>query len=351
MTARFRSRDGFTLVELLVVIAIIGMLIALLLPAVQAAREAGRRAQCANNLKQHGLGLLNFHDSHLRFPPGASNNRRPFGQLDTGGHWGASWMVYIMPYVELNTIHQNWTYDKQYNDSTTTGPRYLVGDLVPNTPRPTFDLYRCPSSPLIVTHSLSTTAPGSMVPDYMGIAGCINNIAGVTNSPQAYATTVGPAGANGILHHNSRVRIAEVSDGTSNTLAVAECGQWLWQDVNTKLDVRPGVNHGFAMGCVGNSDDTIAVPNSTNGRVFNTSTVRYRVNQYTSRYAGHTGITTCTNGMCANAGNNAPIRSAHPAGALGVFADGSVHFLRDTIALDVLAKYSVRNDGLPVESP
>ena len=349
-----RSRDGFTLVELLVVIAIIGMLIALLLPAVQAAREAGRRAQCANNLKQHGLGLLNYHDTHLKFPPGAANNIRPFGQL-TSFQWGASWMVYIMPYIELNSIHQNWTYNQQYNSSANTGPRRLVGDLVPNSPRPTFDMFRCPSSPLSTTHSLSTTAPGSMVADYMGIAGCRNNIAGVTNTPGSSNTPYGQVGRTGILGYHSQVRIADISDGTSNTLAVAECGQFLWQNVNLKRDYRPGIQHGFAMGCAGHNGVNNVLrtdpPNNSNGRVFNTSTVRYRVNQYTSRYAAHSGITSCGNGMCQNSGNEHPIRSAHPAGALGVFADGSVHFLRDTLALNILARYASRNDGLAVESP
>ena len=348
-----RSQGGFTLVELLVVIAIIGMLIALLLPAVQAAREAGRRAQCSNNLKQHGLGLLNYHDTHLKFPPGSANNVRPFGQI-TGQHWGASWMVYIMPYIELNSIHQNWTYDQQYNSSANTGPRRLIGDLVPNSPRPTFDVYRCPSSPMTVTHSASTTAPGSMIADYMGIAGCINNIAGATNTPGSANTPYGPVGRTGILGYNSQVRIADASDGTSNTLAVAECGQFLWLNVNTKREWRPGYQHGFGMGCAGHSGTAnvlnTAPPNNGNGRVFNTSTVRYRVNSFTSRYAT-TNVDTCGNGMCSNSGNNHPIRSAHPAGALGVFADGSVHFLRDTLDLIVLARYASRNDGLAVESP
>src|SRR5688572_28592874 len=98
-------RSGFTLVELLVVIAIIGILIALLLPAVQAAREAARRTQCSNNLKQIGLGLQNYHSAHKSFPPGGvlRNNQ------------GHSWWLLICPYVEETSIYQRF----QLNNDTT----------------------------------------------------------------------------------------------------------------------------------------------------------------------------------------------------------------------------------------
>src|SRR5262245_32931862 len=87
---------GFTLVELLVVIAIIGVLVALLLPAVQAAREAARRMSCGNNLKQMGLASQNFHDVHLSLPP-----------IDMGDCW-ATWAVFLMPHMEQQNYFQNW---------------------------------------------------------------------------------------------------------------------------------------------------------------------------------------------------------------------------------------------------
>ena len=91
---------GFTLVELLVVIAIIGVLVALLLPAVQAARESARRTQCSNHLKQLGLGLINYHDTFHLFPAGAASHVN-----DSSWTWGFSWAGRVMPYMELGPLY------------------------------------------------------------------------------------------------------------------------------------------------------------------------------------------------------------------------------------------------------
>src|SRR5688572_12222721 len=109
-------RPGFTLVELLVVIAIIGILVALLLPAVQAAREAARRISCSNNLKQVALACHNFHDVYDRLPPGGANDQPPFGTQNTingNAQWGSSWKVYILPYLEQSAIYDRWQFQSQ----------------------------------------------------------------------------------------------------------------------------------------------------------------------------------------------------------------------------------------------
>ena len=112
-------RKAFTLVELLVVIAIIGILIALLLPAVQAAREAARRTQCNNHLKQLGLALHNYHDTYKTMPPGATGI---YWRPRASGQWGFSWFVHILPFVEQGTMwdqvyiggnHPGWAYSGQ----------------------------------------------------------------------------------------------------------------------------------------------------------------------------------------------------------------------------------------------
>src|SRR5690606_20466187 len=126
-------RRGFTLIELLVVIAIIGVLIALLLPAVQAAREAARRSQCSNNLKQIALGFHNYHDTHQVFPPGANSCC-----------WG-TWLLYGLPYVEQQALYNAWNFGGRSFDDTGTF-RY-GGPLNITVTSTRVDAYTCPSDP------------------------------------------------------------------------------------------------------------------------------------------------------------------------------------------------------------
>src|ERR1043166_3122678 len=102
-----KSRNAFTLIELLVVIAIIAILIALLVPAVQKVREAAARTQCINNLKNIGLALHNYHDSNKVFPPGCMGDGAPWG---SGGGWGSSWKVFILPYIDQGPIYSKWVF-------------------------------------------------------------------------------------------------------------------------------------------------------------------------------------------------------------------------------------------------
>jgi len=339
-----RRQPGFTLVELLVVIAIIGVLVALLLPAVQAAREAARRSQCTNNLKQHGLALHNFHDVNRRFPPGTANNMPPFGTA-TGPRWGASWMVYIMPGLEMNAIAEKWKWDVHYTDNNN---RALIGDLA--TPaNPQFAVYKCPSSALSNTVSLEPAY--SMLADYVAIAGSANNFGNLTGVEQS-DTDNGPSARNGALYYNSKVNMAGITDGTSHTLLVSEVGDYLWSGSATnptRQDWRPSLHYGFTMGCIGdheNVSNQTTLPSEHYGsRAFNTTTLRYGINE-TRYYPG-----SCSDGVCANAGNNTPLRSAHPGGVNALFGDGSVHFLSETIPTSVLARLAARQDGEVVQIP
>lgn len=330
------TRFGFTLIELLVVIAIIAILIALLLPAVQQAREAARRSSCKNNLKQIGIALHNFHDTYNRFPPGASNNRQPFGKR-TSHQWGASWMIYIGPGLEITAANE-WPYNRQYNDNSNTagsrGPRRLVGDTA-GTPQ--FAVLKCPSASLTRTRSVST--PHSMIADYVAIAGHINNWNGVNTNNAASNTPYGPAARNGMLSHNSQTRFRDITDGSTNTMMVSEVGAWIRRTNGAKYDYRGGVQHGFAMGCAGNNNVSEVLPNNGNARVFNTTTLRYPIN-FTINFGPAN-----SRGISQNHGNNNMLRSEHTGGVQALFGDGSVHFLSENINGALLARFANRGDG------
>lgn len=188
-------------------------------------------------------------------------------------------------------------------------------------------------------------SPFAMVADYVGVAGCVNGFGSLTGVPES-ATPYGPSVRNGTLHYHSKTRFADITDGSSHTLAVSECGAWVYTNATTKHDNRPSVQYGFAMGSAGNNDSTDISPNNSNGRVFNVTGLRYTVNPPPS-----SSFNMCSAGVCANVGNNTPLRSEHPGGVLALFGDGSVHFVADTTNATVLARLASRNDGFTVSLP
>ena len=165
------KKSGFTLVELLVVIAIIGILIGMLLPAVQSVRAAARRIACANNMRQSGIATLNYESAHMRFPPGGSDNSAPFGPgRSTPG--GFSWMAYLMVFQEQNNLWDAADFrTKSYNQMIVQ----LEDTLVP--------VYKCPSSPLpVFTENVKSKA---MVADYVGICGNVGGFGGLEGPTQS----------------------------------------------------------------------------------------------------------------------------------------------------------------------
>ena len=199
---------GFTLVELLVVIAIIGILIALLLPAVQAAREAARRSQCSNNLKQIGVAMHNYHDSQKSLPLGGA----------TG--WGHTWHAYILPHIEQSAVYDRipWTDSGHAGNSRPTDPFTIMARTI----IPTF---KCPSDPLppaypVTMNSVSRRGVGSYLGNGGGNATSDNR--GGSNDLRL---------ANGVLlahairtttRKRDPIPFAAILDGNSNTLLVGE---------------------------------------------------------------------------------------------------------------------------------
>ena len=195
-----RRRRGFTLIELLVVIAIIAILIALLLPAVQQAREAARRSACKNNLKQIGLALHNYHDTHRVFPPGFIE--------------GKGWLVttFLLPYIDQSAVY-NQLSPGDAMDLSDTNVLALVRTIIPT--------YLCPTNPepnpaqnsdytITTTNAAGTTTSQRIgVSHYLGVMG--------TGDYRCWSTN-----CDGMFFHNSRTKIRDIIDGTSNTFAFGE---------------------------------------------------------------------------------------------------------------------------------
>ena len=317
------EKAGFTLVELLVVIAIIGVLVALLLPAVQAAREAARRSSCVNNLKNLSLATHNHHDILNRFPPGGARDQAPFGISTANTGWGSSWKVYLLPYIEQTALHSKWVFDGSsgYTNANNMG---LVNRL-------TLKIYRCPSSPLQEFYTTSGNASQFlMFTSYTGIAG--SNLPGTT----FYTGTHGDGSGTGPFFANSTASMASLTDGTSNTFLIGEQSDHLRDATNKPIIATYGPitsqgPHGWTMG-VGN----ITVGSAYTDRHFNCTTVAYQINQRGLPNSGGTG---------QNMGNNIPLSAAHPGGCVMALADGSARFVSQTTPLLVLQQMAAGNDG------
>lgn len=191
-------RLGFTLIELLVVIAIIALLIALLVPAVQKVREAAARAHCLNNLKQIGLACHNYHDVIKRLPPGYSATGNYLdGHTDTDPGWG--WAAYILPYLEQDNLFRQIDLTKSIQGSPAA--QVIVATYI----CPTDNVMGVFAVPDAFGAPITMAAPSSY-------AGCVGGDESETTDDTG----------RGVFFRNSRVRLTDVTDGTSNTLMVGE---------------------------------------------------------------------------------------------------------------------------------
>lgn len=328
-----RPRRGFTLVELLVVIAIIGVLIALLLPAVQAAREAARRMSCSNNLKQIGLGLHNYHDVQRSLPYGCRYQTLPDRQ------WGPSWWLGVLPYMEDNNVASQWIYgpNSGWLGAAANPNRVLVHNFGP-------EYMTCPSSPLLKfrTYTIASVTSNVILPTYTGISGAtgMQRATGQTgiwdeNRLSMDHATYGSHAAGGVLFQTSTVKFSDVTDGLSKTIMVGEQSGKGFNPagVATKdYEIRSCGDHQGFMGA--EAKQAAITPASRGTRCFNCTTVRYPVNQKTKLA-----------GMHSNLGHNNGIHSSHPSGAQVLVGDGSVRFLSENLQLLTLHLLATRDDG------
>lgn len=334
-----RLRSGFTLVELLVVIAIIGVLIALLLPAVQQAREAARRMQCSNNMKQLGLAIHNYTDTYGVFPHNKRRNSSNQRQI--------SWIGSILPQLEQGAAYDQLTFDgTDFADYVAPDLNWQVTALL------RVPALNCPSSPLPVTlphqphGSSSATGPYEMqISCYAGVSGGQYE-PGTSNNVSPDVSGMGRNNHSGMIIHvvdsssslsGGPSSFAHATDGTSNTIMVGEVADFSYDANGVKRDPRPsfmplpyGVGDcGYASasgsdhrGGILSSGGFTGSGASLNGeRSDNLIVPSIPINDRVT-----TGWT-----KCAPLARNGTFRSAHPGGAMVLLGDASVRFLPETI--------------------
>jgi len=334
MLRRYRA---FTLVELLVVIAIIGILIALLLPAVQAAREAARRSQCSNNLKQLGLALHNYHDTFKEFPPG--------GLWAYGNPWGPTWpgpnpergstLMHLLPFVEQAALFDAI----DFTSASAAHTQLVNGKQVEDHIIPGFV---CPSD----TNGGLFTPPGSTNPravhNYTGTEGPAgkgsSGPSGCDNCPD------GPAFNNLLVNCDPPLPGAPFS-GESKGPFLRISNPWC----STMTEITDGLSNSIFMGEVRRDCSTHVQIGwaSANGQHGMTTTA-IPIN-YDSCSKVDSGIGDCWRSCNWNTAFG--YKSLHPGGAMFVFGDGATHFISETINFCLYQKLGHRADGLPVEIP
>ena len=317
---RFQRNRAFTLVELLVVIAIIGILIGMLLPAVQAVREAARRTQCLNNVRQSTLAAHNYVSAFEdEFPPGNL-------QTGTSTAYGNSFWVYLMPFTEQINLFEQYDLESGGWTGAASNPNRVALEGVQ------FPFLFCPSSDLPIFPVMYPEGPDQRFQGShgrWGQTGMLPSYTGITGSTEHSSAAPGDEGGinsdGGVLLIERAVSLGEITDGTSNTIMIGEQSAWMLNDNGEQVDMRSDGNHGFNMG--GRAGEL---------RRFNLTAVRHELNVRSVFGAP---------GAPGNLGPNRPLHSEHPGGVVVGLCDGSSHFLTDNTTLQVLFDLSDRNDG------
>lgn len=315
-------RRAFTLIELLVVIAVIGILVGLLLPAVQAARSAARRMECANKMRQLGLALHNFHDTHRKFPPAHDTRERPWTVNSArvtnnfvGNYPYWSWMARIMPFYEQGNLYvqaDSWARSGEVADQ-----RWWPYGNNRTPPNPAFGtlnrLIQCPADQRVFVAQDSEGFRVALT-SYLGVSGIRGDVSG---------------DRSGVLSYNKWLRIAEITDGTSNTLVIGErppsddfaAGWWF---AGAGID-----SSGTGDNVMGARDIRLATFLGVYGRVpGGCPTSRVGLQQ----------------GKLGDYCSAAAFWSLHAGGANFVMADGSTRFMNYS-ANDILPSLCTRNGG------
>lgn len=305
-TSKQARNQAMTLVEMLVVVAVIGIMISLLLPATQAAREAARRVQCENNLRQTGLALLNFESIYRVFP--ASGSTKP-GPGNPEGSF-VSWRVFCLPYIERATdanfyhMNQNWWHESNL----------LVGSTV-------MPIFTCPSTPVQTPISRAVAkAPRPSLSFSIPLAGCdYETIMGVR--PAIDHAKYDNNNRFSVMHRDSQTKFAAIIDGTSQTIMVSESAAR--PNVYRRGKSQPMLQNDQGYGWI-DSESAFSLDGASSD----------------GSREGCGIIAGCS--AAINARNDNEPYSFHPAGALSLFADGHISFESESITLSTFAAQVTR---------
>jgi len=290
-----RRRSAFTMMELLFVVGIIAVLIALLLPAIQSSRETARRAQCGNNLMQLGIALGNYASTHSVFPPGVVNDKGPILNLPHGYHH--NWVIQILPFIGQDNLYRRFDFRSGvYEASNETAVGVKIATLL------------CPSDPR---------------PASTSYAGCHHDV----DAPIA-------ADNHGVLYLNSRVRSADIPDGSAHTILLGEIrggGLTLGWASGTRSTLR---NTGYPLNA---SDALIAAINSPTRLASPAHTAE--LYEEIEKLAGDGSWPLELTGGFS---------SLHPSHVNFLFCDGSVRTLKSSIDRNVYQLLGNRDDGQPI---
>jgi prepilin-type N-terminal cleavage/methylation domain-containing protein/prepilin-type processing-associated H-X9-DG protein len=342
---RRRFRHGFTLIELLVVIAIIAVLIALLLPAVQSAREAARRAQCVNNLKQIGLGIANYESANASLPIGCVYNTAGPNpnctQAIGNAPFAYSLFALMLPYIEQQPMYNAINFNIAPGGHTYFGVD--AGAINYTSMSKTVASFVCPSDPGYIPLTYGTADAGTVSTNgysqcsYAGMAGTFDIWQWYCGCPpQTGGSCVGdvwPAG-DGLFYNNVAVRLQGITDGTSNTISVGEFARFANDPDQNFNEWSRALWFGSASPVAGTSRPeglASSVPRINASMILGNDTGPYAQGAWQFPTGDVDSWLYLQNGADYRLLGQFGFRSQHPGGANFLFADGSVHFLKQTI--------------------